>query len=109
MYLEIVRNCPWPRWLKIDKLYFYKYSSMKKRDHEHTGFSWYLTEKRNVFNPYNLSDRISRKTWYENITYHDLTKNKVKVKKVSKFEYPVPHVHNGPNGLFTSLSCPECH
>ena len=79
---------------------------MKKRDHEHTGFSWYLTEKKDVFNPYNVSDRISRKTWYENITYPDLTKGKIEQKKIVK--YNTTHVHRGPNLLFTSLSCPEC-
>ena len=81
---------------------------MKKRDHEHTGFSWYISTKPDVFNPYNLSDRISRKTWYENVTYPDMIKNRVEQKKVPNVKYPTPHVHGGPNGLFTSLSCPEC-
>lgn len=81
---------------------------MKKRDHEHAGFSWYISEKRDVFNPYNLSDRVSRKTWYENITYPDLTRNKLRVKKGPKVEQNIPHVHTGSNVLFTSLSCPEC-
>jgi hypothetical protein len=51
------------------------------KDHEHAGFSWYLTEKPNIFNPYKLSDRISRKTWYDNITYPDLMRKKMAIKK----------------------------
>ena len=82
---------------------------MKKRDHEHTGFSWYLTEKKDVFNPYNLSDRISRKTWYENITYHDMINNIVEPKKVKKVLKKPRHIHSGPNALFTILGCPECY
>lgn len=81
---------------------------MKKRDHEHAGFSWYISKKPDVFNPYNLSDRVSRKTWYENVTYPDLMRSKVEIKKVPRVQYPAPHVHGGPNGLFTTLSCPEC-
>ena len=78
------------------------------KDHEHAGFSWYLTDKKDVFNPYNLSDRISRKTWYENITYPDLIRGKVEEKKVPKVKYHKPHVHREANGLFTSLNCAEC-
>ena len=77
------------------------------KDHEHAGFSWYLTEKPNIFNPYNLSDRISRKTWYDNITYPDMMHKKMIIKK-KKDKIIVEHQHLGPNGLFTSLSCPEC-
>jgi hypothetical protein len=77
------------------------------KDHEHAGFSWYLTEKPNIFNPYNLSDRISRKTWYDNITYGDMMHKKMVIKKKKNKEH-VKHEHLGPNGLFTSLSCPEC-
>ncbi len=80
---------------------------MKKRDHEHSGFSWYVSDKPSVFNPYNLSDRISRKTWYENITYPDLIRGNVEQKKIPKVQYP-KHIHRETNGLFTSLSCPEC-
>ena len=77
------------------------------KDHEHAGFSWYPTTKPDVFNPYKVSDRISRKTWYENITYPDLTRGKIEPKKIPKVQYP-KHVHREVNGLFTSLSCAEC-
>jgi hypothetical protein len=77
-------------------------------DHEHAGFSWYLSEKPGIFNPYNLSDRISRKTWYENITYPDLMRGKVEQKNVKKLLIKPPHIHRGPNLLFTILGCPEC-
>jgi len=82
---------------------------MKKRDHEHAGFSWYLTDKKDIFNPYNLSDRISRKTWYENVTYPDMAResNLIK-KKVKKIVKKPLHVHEGPNALFTIFGCPEC-
>jgi hypothetical protein len=80
---------------------------MQKRDHEHAGFSWYLTDKPDVFNPYNLSDRVSRKTWYENVTYPDMARQKTVIKK-KKDKEVVKHEHLGPNALFTSLSCPEC-
>jgi len=77
------------------------------KDHEHAGFSWYISTKPDVFNPYNLSDRVSRKTWYENVTYPDLMRGKVEKKKVPALQH-IPHVHRGTNLLFTSLSCPEC-
>ncbi len=78
-----------------------------KRDHEHAGFSWYLSEKPNVFNPYNLSDRVSRKTWYENVTYPDLMRGKVEKKRVPEVQ-TAKHIHRETNGLFTSMSCKEC-
>lgn len=81
----------------------------RKRDHEHTGFSWYLSEKPNIFNPYNLSDRISRKTWYENITYPDMINSNTLVKTVKKVNIREKHTHQGPNALFTILGCPECY
>lgn len=79
------------------------------KDHEHAGFSWYLTEKKDVFNPYNVSDRISRKTWYENVTYPDMLREKKRqvVAKVVKHA-TVKHVHEAPNALFTVFGCPEC-
>jgi hypothetical protein len=77
------------------------------RDHEHAGFSWYVSTKPDVFNPYNLSDRISRKTWYENVTYPDLMRGKIETKKIPKVKYHT-HVHREANGLFTSLNCAEC-
>lgn len=78
------------------------------KDHEHAGFSWYLTEKKDVFNPYNLSDRISRKTWYENVTYPDMINSSVLVNTVKKVTIKAKHTHQGPNALFTILGCPEC-
>jgi len=78
------------------------------KNHEREPNSWYVSDRPGVFNPYNSSDRISRKTWYENITYPDLTRNKLRVKKAPKVEQNIPHVHTGSNVLFTSLSCPEC-
>jgi len=80
---------------------------MKKLDHEHAGFSWYLTDKKDIFNPYNLSDRISRKTWYENVTYPDMARALIK-KKITKVVKKQPHVHPGPNALFTIFGCPDC-
>lgn len=80
----------------------------KKKDHEHCGFSWYVSDNPNIFNPYNLSDRVSRKTWYENITYPDLINKRVEMKKLPKIQYPRDHIHIGPNALFTTLVCPEC-
>ena len=79
------------------------------KDHEHAGFSWYLTEKKDVFNPYNLSDRISRKTWYENVTYRDMLreqKRKLVQKAIKSIEFK--HIHSGNNALFTTFGCPEC-
>jgi hypothetical protein len=81
-----------------------------KRDHEHAGFSWYPSDKPGIFNPYNLSDRVSRKTWYENVTYPDMAREKALIKKrVKKVLIKPRHVHGGPNALFTVFGCPECH
>jgi hypothetical protein len=82
---------------------------MKKRDDEHTGFSWYPSDKPSIFNPYNLSDRISRKTWYENVTYPDMARERGFIKKrVTTVLVKPRHVHQGPNPLFTVFGCPEC-
>jgi hypothetical protein len=79
------------------------------KDHKHAGFSWYPSDKPGIFNPYNVSDRISRKTWYENVTYPDMLREKLLVKKeVKKFLIKPYHVHNGPNALFTVFGCTEC-
>ena len=76
------------------------------KDHEHAGFSWYLSTKPGIFNPYNLSDRISRKTWYDNITYPDMIRNDLKNLPVIKVNIePLC----GPHNLFTRLSCPKCN
>jgi hypothetical protein len=79
---------------------------MQPRNHEHAGFSWYISTKPGIFNPYNLSDRISRKTWYDNITYPDMARNlpKTPVSKETKIDYLC-----GPHNLFTRLSCPNCN
>ena len=83
---------------------------MKKLDHEHAGFSWYLTDKKDIFNPYNLSDRISRKTWYENVTYPDMARERDLIKKkATKVLIKPRHIHQGPNALFTIFGCPECY
>jgi hypothetical protein len=78
------------------------------KDHEHAGFSWYPSNKPGVFNPYNVSDRISRKTWYENVTYPDITRERLLVKKEVK-KVLIKHVHSGPNALFTVFACKECN
>ena len=73
------------------------------KNHEHAGFSWYPSTKPGIFNPYNVSDRISRKTWYDNITYPDMaveTKHVTPVKVITLC---------GPHNLFTRLSCPKCN
>ena len=74
------------------------------KNHEHAGFSWYPSTKPGIFNPYNVSDRISRKTWYDNITYPDMarleSRNVAPVKVITLC---------GPQNLFTRLSCPKCN
>ena len=77
---------------------------MERKNHEHAGFSWYLSTKPGIFNPYNLSDRISRKTWYDNITYPDMVRNDLKKLPLVKESAPC-----GPHNLFTRLSCPKCN
>lgn len=80
-------------------------NQMQPRNHEHAGFSWYPSTKPGIFNPYNLSDRISRKTWYDNITYPDMTRNVLRNLPVIKVRTPLCDPHN----LFTRLSCPKCN
>jgi len=81
------------------------------RDHEHAGFSWYLTNKSGVFNPYNVSDRVSRKTWYDNVIYPQIAKEEARI--MAQAAKPVvkkkPHTHSELNSLFTRLNCPECN
>jgi len=79
---------------------------MEKRNHEHAGFSWYLSTKPGIFNPYNLSDRISRKTWYDNVTYPDMIRN---IPKPEQFKQSPLAKLCGPHNLFTRLSCPNCN
>jgi hypothetical protein len=78
---------------------------MQPQNHEHTGFSWYLSNKPGIYNPYNISDRISRKTWYNNVTYPDM------VRSIPKYEKPKVSIIPlcGPHNLFTRLSCPQCN
>jgi len=78
---------------------------MQPRNHEHAGFSWYISSKPGIFNPYNLSDRISRKTWYDNITYPDIAR--LESKSVAPVKEIAPLC--GPHNLFTRLSCPKCN
>ena len=76
------------------------------KDHEHAGFSWYPSTKPGIFNPYNVSDRISRKTWYDNITYRDMAKNnRRKLSVIKTIITPLC----GPHNLFTRLNCPICN
>ena len=77
-------------------------------DPRHTGFSWYISDRPGVFNPYNVSDRISRTIWYENIIVPDMKSQKAKGQPIYKVPYESPHSHSGPNALFTSLNCPKC-
>jgi hypothetical protein len=79
---------------------------MEKRDHDHAGFSWYRSTKPGIFNPYNVSDRISRKTWYENVTYPDM---KRRIPKATEFKVEPLAMLCGPHNLFTRLSCPNCN
>ncbi len=76
------------------------------RDHDHAGFSWYVSSKPGIFNPYNLSDRISRKTWYDNVTYPDM---KRRIPKANEFKVEPLVILCGPHNLFTRLSCPNCN
>ena len=80
---------------------------IRPKNHEREANSWYVSDRPGVFNPYNVSDRVSRKTWYENVTYPDLKKSKVEQKKIPKVKYP-KHIHREANGLFTTLNCAEC-
>ena len=75
------------------------------KNHEHAGFSWYPSTKPGIFNPYNVSDRISRKTWYDNITYRDMA---VETKHVTPVKVIITPIC-GPHNLFTRLSCPKCN
>ena len=69
-------------------------------NHEHAGFSWYVSSKPGIYNPYNLSDRISRKTWLDNIVFpKPPTVSPVQKRTQSKC---------GPHNLFNILSCPYC-
>ena len=79
---------------------------MERKNHEHAGFSWYPSTKPGIFNPYNVSDRISRKTWYDNITYPDMVRN---VPKPAKMKQAPLAMLCGPHNLFTRLSCPKCN
>ena len=79
---------------------------MEKKDHAHAGFSWYRSTKPGIFNPYNLEDRISRKTWYDNITYRDMALN---IPKPAKMKQATLEMLCGPHNLFTRLSCPKCN
>jgi len=72
------------------------------KDHEHSGFSWYLSNKPGIFNPYNLSDRISRKTWYDNVTFPDLRRKGF----TTRSEYK-PSMNETPHELFYRLSKPK--
>ena len=76
-------------------------------DHDHSPFSWYVSDRKGVFNPYNVSDRVSRKTWYDNVTYPDKIKG-LPMPKIIEQKVIKVHVHNEKNGLFTRLNCPEC-
>lgn len=75
------------------------------RDHAHTGFSWYPSSDPKIFNPYRLSDRVSRKTWYDNVTYPDMKR----VPKAKDFAPTIITKLCGPHNLFTRLSCPYCN
>jgi hypothetical protein len=77
-------------------------------DHDHSPFSWYISDRKGVFNPYNVSDRISRKTWYNNVTHPDKMRGLPQEKLIEPKIIKV-HVHNDNNSLFTRLNCPECY
>ena len=72
------------------------------KDHEHSGFSWYLSNKPGIFNPYNVSDRISRKTWYDNVTFPDIRRKGF----TTMSEYK-PSMNDGSHDLFYRLSKPK--
>lgn len=79
------------------------------KDHEHAGFSWYPSDRKGAFNPYSVSDRVSRKTWYDNVTYPDIAKEQARIRRAPlKIIKKKPHTHNETNSLFTRLNCPEC-
>lgn len=81
----------------------------RMKDHEHAGFSWYPSDRKGAFNPYSVSDRISRKTWYDNITYPDIAREEARIRgKLIRQVTKIPHIHNEANSLFTTLNCPEC-
>jgi hypothetical protein len=82
-------------------------NKMQPQNHERVGFSWYLSTNPRIFNPYNLSDRISRKTWYNNVTYPDLVRSSM-IKKPAVPKATVIY-HCEHHNLFTRLSCPKCN
>jgi len=72
------------------------------KNHEHAGFSWYISNRPGVYNPYNKSDQISRITWYDNIINPHAKESNPKNIRIKK------HEHYGSNALFTSLACQRC-
>jgi hypothetical protein len=50
---------------------------------KYTGHSWYKSDRSGVYNPYNSSDRISRNTWYNNITVRDMKDSLIRNIKVT--------------------------
>lgn len=52
-------------------------------DPKYTGHSWYKSDRPGVYNPYNVSDRISRNTWYNNVTVRDMKDSLIRKIKVT--------------------------
>lgn len=77
-------------------------------DHDHAPFSWYISNRTGVFNPYNVSDRVSRRTWYNNVTRPDLMRG-LPEQKILQPKLIKLHIHSENNSLFTRLNCPECN
>lgn len=81
---------------------------IKLKNHEREANSWYVSDRPGVFNPYNSSDRISRKTWYENVTAPDILRNKALSKKFPKVQNSFTNnpINRGSGSVFRSLTPP---
>ena len=72
------------------------------KNHEREPISWYVSDRPGVFNPYNVSDRISKKTWYENVTAPDILRGRFTMRDFHNSEKPW-----ATQALFLRLSIPK--
>jgi hypothetical protein len=81
---------------------------IRPKNHEREANSWYVSDRPGVFNPYNVSDRVSRKTWYENVTAPDILRNKALSKKFPKVQNSFTNnpINRGSGSVFRSLTPP---
>jgi len=72
------------------------------KNHDREANSWYVSDRPGVFNPYNSSDRISRKTWYENVTAPDILR-----RRFTMIDYCNSKKPFATQELFERLSIPK--